>query len=133
MTREDVAIIQERRMSQQSQGINFFNVVNVIHIYVYIYTGCSKMMGRKFVEWIGDAKISGKCQETKVLNPTVFESEALKEYRPIETEAELRLRIMEAAETICNIPGVFERTRQSFLRRCQSCIYVRGRNFEHLF
>jgi len=51
--------------------------------------------------------------------------------RPIETEAELRLRIMEAAETIRNIPGVFERTRQSFLRR-QSCIEVGGRNVEHL-
>jgi len=31
--------------------------------------------------------------------------------RPIETETELRLRIMEATETICNIPGVFERIR----------------------
>jgi len=39
---------------------------------------------------------------------------------------------MEAAETIRNIPGVFERTQQSFLRRCQSCIDVGGRNFEHL-
>jgi len=27
---------------------------------------------------VGDAKISGKCQGTKVLNPTVFELEALK-------------------------------------------------------
>jgi len=62
---------------------------------------------------------------TKVLNPTVFELEALKGYiRPIETEAELRLQIMEAAETIRNIPGVFERTQQSFLRRCQSCIVI---------
>jgi len=52
--------------------------------------------------------------------------------RPIETEAELRLRIMKAAETIRNILGVFERTWQSFLRRCQSYIDVRGRNFEHL-
>jgi len=70
---------------------------------------------------------------TKVLNFTVFELEALKGYtRPIETEAKLRLRIMEAAKTIRNIPGVFERTRQSFLRRCQSCIDVGGRNFEHL-
>jgi len=40
---------------------------------------------------------------------------------------------MEAAETIRNILGVFERTRQSFLRRCQSCIDVGDRNFEHLF
>jgi len=52
--------------------------------------------------------------------------------RPIETEVELRLRMLEAAETICNIPRVFERTRQSFLRRCQSCIDVGGQNFEHL-
>jgi len=59
--------------------------------------------------------------------------EALKECtRLIETEVELRLRIMETAEIIRNIPGVFERTRQSFLRRCQSCIDVGGQNFEHL-
>jgi len=38
---------------------------------------------------------------------------------------------MEAAETIRNIPGVFERTRQSFLRHCQ-CIDVGRQNFEHL-
>jgi len=72
-------------------------------------------------------------KRTKVLNPTVFELEALKGYtKPIETEAELQLRIMEAAETIRNIPEVFERTWQSFLRHCQSCIDVGGRNFEHL-
>jgi len=37
---------------------------------------------------------------------------------------------MEAAKTIRNIPGVFERLRQSFLRRCQLCIDVGSRNFE---
>jgi len=45
MTREDVAIIQERRMSQQSQGINFFNVVNVIHTYIYVCV-CVCVCGR---------------------------------------------------------------------------------------
>jgi len=66
-------------------------------------------------------------------DPTVFELETLKGYtRPIEIEAELRLQIMEAGKTIRNILGVFKRTRQSFLRRCQSCIDVGGRNFEHL-
>jgi len=87
--------------------------------------------GSKIRGVVGDAKISGNVKETKVLNPIVFE--ALKGYiRPIETEAELRLRIMKAAETVRNNPGVFERTRQYFLRCCQSYIDVGGRNFEHL-
>jgi len=80
-----------------------------------------------------DGLVAENVKRTKVLNPTFFELKALKEYtRPIETEAKLRLRIMEAAETIRNIPGMFERTRQSFLRRYQSRIDVGGRNFEHL-
>jgi len=67
----------------------------------------------------------------KVPNPTIFELEALKGYiRPIETEAELRLRIMEAAETIRNtsLECLKEFSNQSFLR-CQSCFDVGGRNF----
>jgi hypothetical protein len=40
-------------------------------------------------------------------------------------------RIAEAAETISQQPGIFERTSQSLLRRHQLCIEVNGRTFEH--
>ena len=37
-----------------------------------------------------------------------------------------------ATTTIKQQPGVFERTRQSLLRRCRLCVEVDGRTFEHL-
>jgi len=38
----------------------------------------------------------------------------------------------EAVATIMQQPGIFERKRRSQLRRCQLCIAVGGRTFEHL-
>jgi hypothetical protein len=51
---------------------------------------------------------------------------------PVESEEDLIGRIVEAAATIRQKPGIFERTRQSLLRRCNFVIEVRGRTFEHL-
>jgi len=105
---------------------NIYIIINnmIFETYILYIQGVQK----RWVEnsWSGwwrqnKRKIKG----IKILNSTVFELEVLKGYtRSIETEVKLRLRIMEAAETIRNILGVFERTGQSFLRRCQSCIDV---------
>ncbi|EFN64231.1 hypothetical protein EAG_15159, partial [Camponotus floridanus] len=50
----------------------------------------------------------------------------------IESEEDLVARIVEASETIRHMPEIFQRMRQSLLRRCNFCRNVGGRNFEHL-
>ena len=48
------------------------------------------------------------------------------------TRQELWQRVQEACREVRNTPGIFERVRQSLLRRAQACINEGGRNFEHL-
>ena len=48
----------------------------------------------------------------------------------VETEEDLVARIIVAAGTIADMPGIFERTRQSVVRRCTACIQANGRAFE---
>lgn len=51
---------------------------------------------------------------------------------PLDSDEDLVARLSEAAARVREIPGIFERVRQSFHRRCQACISVGGRNFEQL-
>lgn len=51
---------------------------------------------------------------------------------PVESEMDLVARLVCAAATIKETPGVFDRVRQSMLRRCQACLASDGANFEHL-
>jgi len=51
---------------------------------------------------------------------------------PVDSGEDLIARIIEAASTITQQPGIFERTHQSLLRRRRLCIEVGGRTFEHL-
>ena len=44
----------------------------------------------------------------------------------------LHRRVMGACETIRNHQGVFERVRQSMIRRVHACLEARGGHFEHL-
>ena len=48
----------------------------------------------------------------------------------METEENLVAKINVAAGTIADMPGIFERTRQSLVRRCTVCIQTNGRAFE---
>lgn len=48
----------------------------------------------------------------------------------VETEEDLVARITVAADAIADMPGIFERTRQSMVRRCTACIQANGRAFE---
>lgn len=50
----------------------------------------------------------------------------------VNTRQELWRRVQEACREVRNTPGVFERVRQSLLRRAQACMNEGGRNFEHL-
>ena len=45
----------------------------------------------------------------------------------VETEEDLVARITVAAGTIADMPGNFERTQQSMVRRCTACIQANGR------
>ena len=47
---------------------------------------------------------------------------------PVDSEADVIARIVEAAANLKQQPGIFEGTRF-----CQLCIEVGGRTFEHLF
>jgi hypothetical protein len=53
---------------------------------------------------------------------------------PIDIKGALIARIAKAAGTIRQQPGIFESTCtcQSLLCRCQLCIEVGGRKFEHM-
>ena len=48
----------------------------------------------------------------------------------VETEEDLGARITVAAGTIADMPGIFERPRQSMVRRCTASIQAKGRAFE---
>ncbi|XP_023311742.1 uncharacterized protein LOC111692167 [Anoplophora glabripennis] len=51
---------------------------------------------------------------------------------PIQTEEELRNRIIVCCQTIRDTPGIFENVRQSMRRRVDACIRVGGGHFQQL-
>jgi hypothetical protein len=51
---------------------------------------------------------------------------------PIQDEEMLRNRIIDACEIIKNTPGIFQRVRDSLLRRAEACITVGGGHFQQL-
>lgn len=51
---------------------------------------------------------------------------------PVESEEELIARILAAAQQIQTMPGLLERANQNMIRRCNACIEVGGRHFQHL-
>lgn len=51
---------------------------------------------------------------------------------PVDDLDELRQRIEQGCQTIRQIPGILERVRGSFIRRCNACVENDGGHFEHL-
>ncbi|GBM74184.1 hypothetical protein AVEN_104808-1 [Araneus ventricosus] len=51
---------------------------------------------------------------------------------PMKSAKDLVARIVVAADKINTTPGIFERGRQSFLRRCELCNDTCSRHFENL-
>ena len=51
---------------------------------------------------------------------------------PINNVAHLQERIEHACEIIRVKPGIFEKVRNSFIRRCESCVEMEGGHVEHL-
>lgn len=52
--------------------------------------------------------------------------------RPVNNIQELRERIENACQIVRETPGIFERVRRSFLRRCEICMQMNGGHVEHL-
>ena len=48
----------------------------------------------------------------------------------VETEEDLVAKITVAASTIADMPGIFEWTRQSMVRRCTASVQANGPSFE---
>ena len=51
-------------------------------------------------------------------------------YEAIEETENLVARITIAASTIADMPGIFEQTRQTMVRRCTACIQANDHTFE---
>jgi hypothetical protein len=51
---------------------------------------------------------------------------------PVDNEGAHHNRIVDACQTIPNLPGIFERMRRTTMRRVELCIGAHGENFEHL-
>ncbi|GBM06815.1 hypothetical protein AVEN_173577-1 [Araneus ventricosus] len=68
------------------------------------------------------------------LNPLGFffwgHTKSLVYETPVDSAEDLVARIV--VDKINTTPGILERVRQSFLRRCELCNDTRGRCFEHL-
>lgn len=52
--------------------------------------------------------------------------------QPIQTEEELRNRIIVSCEAIRNTPGIFQRVRESMRKRAEACILAGGGHFQQL-
>ncbi|CAL1296021.1 unnamed protein product [Larinioides sclopetarius] len=51
---------------------------------------------------------------------------------PIASQEDLVARISAAAADVRDMPGIFQRVRDSIHRRCEDCIAAAGSSFEHL-
>ena len=51
---------------------------------------------------------------------------------PIVDELQLRQRIAYYCNEIKNIPGIFQRVRESWRKRAESCLEMNGAHMEHL-
>lgn len=86
--------------------------------------------------WIGRAGPQSWPPRSPDMNPLDFfvwgHLKSLVYKTPIQNVEDLRNRIQESCAIIRNTLGIFERVRQSMLRRTNACIEVGGGHFQHL-
>lgn len=86
--------------------------------------------------WIGRGSTHHWPPRSPDLNPVDFflwgHLKSLVYASPIEDEEMLRNRIINSCETIRNTPGIFQRVRDSLVRRAEACITVGGNHFQQL-
>lgn len=84
--------------------------------------------------WIGRGGPVAWPPRSPDLNPLDFffwgHLKSLVYQTPVDTLEDLTARIVVASADIASTPGMFERVRQSFVRRCRLCNDLRGRTFE---
>jgi hypothetical protein len=51
---------------------------------------------------------------------------------PVNSEETLHHCTVDACQTVCNYPGIFERMQQYMMRRVEACIEYHGGHFEHI-
>ncbi|GBN79146.1 hypothetical protein AVEN_272646-1 [Araneus ventricosus] len=86
--------------------------------------------------WIGRGGPVAWYPRSPELNPLDFffwvRMKSLVYEASVDSTEDLVARIAVDADKINTTPGIFERVRQSFLRRCELCNDTRGRQFQHL-
>ncbi|GBN13508.1 hypothetical protein AVEN_256786-1 [Araneus ventricosus] len=86
--------------------------------------------------WIGRGGLFAWPPRSPDLNPLDFSfwghMNSLVYEMPVDSAEDLVARIVVAADKINTTPGIFERVRQAFLRRCELCNDTLDRHFEHL-
>lgn len=86
--------------------------------------------------WIGRAGPQPWPPRSPDLNPIDFflwgHLKSLVYITPVLNEGDLRIRIHQSCEIIRNSPGIFERVRQSMVRRTNACVEVGGGHFQQL-
>jgi hypothetical protein len=86
--------------------------------------------------WIGRGGPTAWSPCTPDLNPLDFylwgHLKSLVYAAPIDNEEALHNGIVDACQTICSYPGIFERMRRSTISRVESCNKSHGGHIEHL-
>lgn len=100
------------------------------------------MVARQFLDenypnrWIGRAGPQAWPPRSPDLNPLDYflwgHLKSLVYKTPVQNEQDLRNRIFESCAIINQTPGIFERVRQSMLRRINACAEVGGGHFQQL-
>ena len=86
--------------------------------------------------WIGRAGPHPWPPRSPEMNPLDYflwgHIKALVYKTPIQSEEDLRNRIINSCDIIKNTPGIFRRVRNSMMRRLDGCIEAEGGHFQHL-
>lgn len=111
----------------------------------YLHDGAPAHSSRMVVEylhsafgdrWIGRNDPHNWLARTPDLNPIDFffwgHLKSLVYATDIIDENDLRHKIFEGANTICQQPGIFQRVRENWFRRCQLCVERQGGHFQQL-
>ncbi|GBN40441.1 hypothetical protein AVEN_125888-1 [Araneus ventricosus] len=88
------------------------------------------------VRWIGRGGSVAWPLRSPYLNPLDFffwgHTKSLVYETPVDSAEDLVARIVDTVDKINTPPGIFQKMRQSFLRRCELCNGTRGHHLEHL-
>ena len=87
-------------------------------------------------KWIGRGAATSWPARSPDLNPLDFylwgHLKNIVYSRPVANVEILRQRVEEGFQQIQQTPGIWERVRQSMMRRLQACVRANGSHFEHL-